>query len=294
MANCNETDGKMTTKSTSSLKKSTEEKLGKRKKKSLDNLPVKKILLEKNENEPVADRSVPSIDEIAENFELKTRETNQNVDLHEVTKNIGLKPDVIEKNYSENYINGYCFRNNESEQYYAKDKLNNDVYWKDSVQAQIYAYKKLQKDGSEHKMEYPACKNNGEPEYIYDREGRPRYPINLENYKVIFPRNPKTNEEEYLTDKTGKIFYPANKFGQQFYRKDIQGNDVIIDNKYAEWSNGTQIYPKNLDGDEFYLKVNNDEVAALKKVDSALVPYYAKKANGDEIYPRNYILYSEK
>lgn len=270
MAACIETDSKLKGKQmTSSLKKATEDKLGKRKKKFLEDLPVKKIVLENNKNEPS-----PSI----HNARPKIREN-----LHEA-----IEPEIVGKNYSENYINGYCFRNQGLEQYYAKDKLNNDIYWKDSVQAQIYAYKKLQVDGSEHKIEYPACKSNGELEYIYDREGKPRYPIDLENYKVIFPRNPETHEEEYLADKAGKISYPANKFGQQFYRKDINGNDVVIDDKYAEWSNGTQIYPKNSDGDEFYLKVNNNEVAALKKVDSALVPYYAKKANGDEIYPRSY------
>lgn len=282
MINCQETNIKMTTKqSTSSIKKSIEEKLGKRKKKSSDNLPVKKITLEKNENEPIVPLPESKDGKMIENIQPKKQEMNQN-------ENVPSKPDEIGKRFSEKYLNGYCFRNKESEQYYAKDISNNDMYWKDSAQAQIYAYKKLQLDGSEHKIEYPACKNNGEPEYIYDREGKPRYPIDLENYKVIFPRNPKTNEEEYLTDKMGKIFYPANKFGQQFYRKDIHGNDVIIDNKYAEWSNGTQIYPKNSEGDEFYLKINNEEVAALKKVDSVLESYYARKANGDEIYPRNY------
>lgn len=286
MVNCQETDSKMTIKqSTSSIKKSIEEKLGKRKKKSSDSLPLKKINLEKNENESTVNVTVSSDNKMAEDIEPKTHEMNPNENL---TEDVEIKADEIGQKFSENYLNGYCFRNKESEQYYAKDISNNDIYWKDSVQAQIYAYKKLQVDGSEHKIEYPACKNNGEPEYIYDREGKPRYPIDLENYRVIFPRNPKTNEEEYLTDKTGKIFYPANKFGQQFYRKDIHGNDVILDNKYAEWSNGTQIYPKNSDGDEFYLKINNEEVAALKKVDSTLVPYYARKTNGDEIYPRNY------
>lgn len=282
-----ETDGKMLSKqATSSIKKSIEEKLGKRKKKSLDNLPMKKITLEKNENESMVDLPVSSEEKMVESIQPKTHETNQTENLHKSTENTASKPNEIGKKFSEKYLNGYCFRNKESEQYYAKDILNNDVYWKDSVQAQIYAYKKL--DGSERKVEYPACKNNGEPEYIYDREGKPRYPIDLENYRVIFPRNPNTNEEEYLADKTGKIFYPANKFGQQFYRKDIHGNDVIIDNKYAEWSNGTQIYPKNANGDEFYLKIDNEEVAALKKIDSALMSYYARKANGDEIYPRNY------
>lgn len=273
MANCNETDTKLKTKqSTISLKKTTEDKLGKRKKKLTDNLPLKKIALENNEKEPIL---------LNENDISKNIQPQKSENLHEV-----IEPE--RKNYSEIYINGYCFRNKGFEQYYAKDKLNNDIYWKDSVQAQIYAYKKQQVDGSEHKMEYPACKSNGEPEYIYDREGKPRYPVDLENYKVIFPRNSQTNEEEYLRDKNGNLFYPINKFGQQFYRKDVHGNEVVIDNKYAEWSDGTQIYPKNSDGDEFYLKVNDKEVAALKKIDSTLVPYYAKKANGDEIYPRDY------
>lgn len=273
MPNCIENDSKLKTKqTTSSSKKPIEDKLGKRKKKIIEDLPLKKIVLENNASEPIPSNHA----EISKNIRSQNSEN-----VHEA-----IEPES--NNYTETYINGYCFRNKGLEQYYAKDKLKNDIYWKDSVQAQIYAYKKLQVDGSERKMEYPACKNDGEPEYIYDRDGKPRYPIDLENYKVIFPRNPLTNEEEYLKDKNGKIFYPTNKFGQQFYRKDVHGNDVVIDNKYAEWSNGTQIYPKNSDGDEFYLKANNKEVAALKKVDSTLAPYYAKKANGDEIYPRDY------
>ena len=192
------------------------------------------------------------------------------------------------KNYREYYLNGYCLRNNHLDQCYAQDETGNEIYWRDSVNTQIYAYKTIRENNNDCFIEYPAIKN-GNPDYIFDRGGKPRYPVDLKTHKVIFPRNPITNEEMYLEDKKGNVFYPENKYGQQFYRKDLENNDVPINNIYAQFSNGTQIYPKKANGDQFYLKINNKEVPAMKKSEKISIPYYAMKENGDEIYPREYL-----
>lgn len=192
-----------------------------------------------------------------------------------------------EKKFVEYYVNGYCLRNNLQDQYYAQNQAGDELYWRDSVNAEIYAYKSRKIDNDLHKIEYPAIQNN-EPIYIYDRAGKPRYPVDLTTHEVVFPRNPDTNEEFYLPDRKGNLFYPENKFGQQFYRKDAEGNDVLINNTYAQYADGSQIYPKKSNGDEFYLKLGNLEVPAVKRVVDKYVAYYARKENGDQIYPREY------
>lgn len=193
-----------------------------------------------------------------------------------------------EKDYVEYYVNGYCLRNNMKDQYYARNHLGDELYWRDSVNAEIYAYKTVNVNETLHKMEYPAMQKN-EPKYIYDRAGKPRYPVDLATQAVIFPKNPETNEEIYLPDRKGNLFYPENKFGQQFYRKDAEGNEVLINNTYAKYADGSQIYPKKSNEDEFYLTLGNLEVPAIKRIDKKYVPYYAQKKNGDQIYPREYV-----
>lgn len=200
-------------------------------------------------------------------------------------------PEVPEK-YTEYYVNGYCLRNDSKDQYYARDHSGDEMYWKDSVNAEIYAYKSVPVNDTLHQMEYPAVQKN-EPKYIYDRAGKPRYPVDLTTQKVIFPKNPETHEEMYLPDKLGNLFYPENKFGQQFYRKDAEGNEVLINNTYAQFPDGSQIYPKKSNEDEFYLKLGNLEVPAVKKVNQKSIPFYAQKKNGDQIYPREYLMDEE-
>lgn len=201
---------------------------------------------------------------------------------------IKTKVETEEKDYEEYYVNGYCLRNNMKDQYYARNHTGDEIYWKDSVNSEIYAYKSVNVNDSIHKIEYPAIQKN-EPKYIYDRAGKPRYPVNLATHTVIFPKNPETNEEIYLPDRKGVLFYPENKFGQQFYRKDADGNEVLINNTYAKYADGSQIYPKKANEDQFYLKLSNLEVPAVKRIDKNYVPYYAQKKNGDQIYPREYI-----
>lgn len=192
------------------------------------------------------------------------------------------------KQYVEYYVNGYCIRNNARDQYYARNESGDELYWRDSVNAEIYAYKSIKINNSLHKIEYPAIKND-EPSYIYDRAGKPRYPVDLTTQKVIFPRNPDTQEEIYLPDRKGNLFYPENKFGQQFYRKDAEGNEVLLNNTYAQYADGSQIYPKKFNEDQFYLQLGNLEIPAVKRIDEKYVAYYAQKKNGDQIYPREYL-----
>lgn len=196
--------------------------------------------------------------------------------------------DHREDYYTEYYVNGYCMRNDFSKQYYARDETGHEYYWRDSVGAQIYAHQREDIDGKINRIEYPAMKE-GLPVYITDREGKPRFPVNLYTQAVVFPRNPETGEEMYLTDKNGEIFYPENKFGQQFYRKDLLGNDVPINNTYAQFANGSQIYPVRSNGDQFYLKRDTVEVPAVRRKDDKMIKYYAQKVNGDEIYPRMFL-----
>lgn len=198
----------------------------------------------------------------------------------------------VPEKYTEYYVNGYCLRNDLKDQYYARNHTGDEMYWKDSINAEIYAYKSVPVNDTLHKMEYPAVQKN-EPKYIYDRAGKPRYPVDLNTQTVIFPKNPETNEEIYLPDKLGNLFYPENKFGQQFYRKDAEGNEVLINNTYAQFPDGSQIYPKNSNQDEFYLKLGNLEIPAVKRINQKNVPYYAQKKNGDQIYPREYVVDEE-
>lgn len=214
-------------------------------------------------------------------------ESNEEVSEKREDKENEVPCEPKEKKYVEYYVNGYCLRNNLKDQYYARNQSGDELYWRDSVNAEVYAYKTIQVNDALHKIEYPALQNN-EPKYIYDRAGKPRYPVDLTTQRVIFPKNPNTHEEIYLPDRKGNLFYPENKFGQQFYRKDAKGNEVILNNTYAQFADGSQIYPKKANEDQFYLKLGNLEVPAVKKVDNKYIPYYAEKKNGDQIYPREY------
>lgn len=229
------------------------------------------------------------IEEVIEKTKMKPEIKKEEFEIKKEikTEEIEIKKE-FPKNYREYYLNGYCLRNNYSDQYYAQNETDDEIYWRDSVNNQIYAYKTIQENNSECIVEYPAHKN-GIPDYIFDRGGKPRYPVDLKSHKIIFPRDPITNEEIYLRDKKGNLFYPENKYGQQFYRKDLKNNDIPINNIYAQFSNGTQIYPKKENGDQFYLKQNNREVPAMKKKDKISIAYYAMKENGDQIYPREYL-----
>ena len=233
----------------------------KRKRKSVEEIPKKNLKLE----------ILKVVKEEPQDFEM-----------------IEIEDDNATKNYKEFYLNGYCYRNEFQDQYYAKDESDDEIYYEDPKKGPIYAHKKMEIDGIVTDIQYPAIKK-GNAEYLYDREGKPIYPLDLMINKVIFPRNPATNEEMYLEDKNGQISYPKDLEGRQFYRRDNEGNEVPINNIYAEFPNGTQIYPKMANGNEFYLRVGNKEVPAIKKHENEIKPYYASHANGDQMYPREFL-----
>lgn len=191
--------------------------------------------------------------------------------------------------YFESYLpKGYARRNEGKEEYYAKNSENDETYFTGPTGEDIYATKIIEIGNSRLTIEYPAQNKDGEFEYIYER-GVPKYPENKNTGVLIFPIDPNTNEEIYLPNSDGTINYPTNKFGRQFYRTDADGKEVPLPGKsYAELPDGSQIYPKLKNDDEYYLKRDDGktEYGAYMIVDGEQVQYYARKENGDEIYPR--------
>lgn len=169
-----------------------------------DDLDMNKVPVatevEREESKPGPDDDMNEPPETAQNGSEGEEESNE-------TPEASLPTDPTESvdYYTEYYVNGYCQRKDRTEQYYAQDELHNEYYWRDSVGAQIYANRAKKIDGVLHRVEFPALKN-GEAKYIKDREGKPRYPVDLDTQTVVFPEDPLSHEEIYLTDKYGEIY----------------------------------------------------------------------------------------
>lgn len=147
---------------------------------------------------------------------------------------------------------------------YAKDSLNNEKFFVNEKNEQVYAQ---MKQGDEI-VEYAPKDASGTEIFITNEYGNIRYPRSAEDYPLDEDLNPV-----YTHDIDGKPIF-LTKLGYSFYGKN---------------SKGIEIYPKDKDGKEIYLNMNGKEIPAMN-LDGQ--QYYAKDQYGDEYYPQS--LYEDR
>lgn len=163
---------------------------------------------------------------------------------------------------------------------YAKLDGGDQYYYKEDgkeIYATIYSDEDL--------IEYPAKRADGKETLIVDNAGRIQYPFNLNKKIPIFPTDPVTGRKKYYSN-NGKEQYPFNERGESFYLKDENGDEVVIDKKYAVNLDGTEKYPKNSNNDDYYIRIDDTEIGAKDNEENY---YYAKRSTEEEYYPRKYV-----
>lgn len=109
-----------------------------------------------------------------------------------------------------------------------------------------------------------------------DGQGNFTYPLNGDNDEYYLRVN---GEDVVLNSK-----YAKDSSKNEIYPKDALENDKPIESTYALIANGTPIFPKTKDGNEFYVK-DSDGASVIELINGNLLPRYAKTKDNDEIYP---------
>lgn len=154
---------------------------------------------------------------------------------------------------------------------YAKDKDGNELYPKLA-------------DGNEILYDRFAYTATGVMKYPLYKDKRPQYEKDSLTKDEIYHINPNTGTLVIGKDKDGNEVYAKKANGDEFYpamgihAKTKDGFPI-----YAVSDNGEIIFPKDVEGNEYYLKDKNDYdiIYSAKK----LLPRYAKDKYGTEIYP---------
>lgn len=122
-----------------------------------------------------------------------------------------------------------------------------------------------------------------------------------------FYTDPLTGDQVYATDRKGNERYPKrkcnyfarNRFGREYYARDSKRNEFypklggksrfIYDPynvKIARFADGTQRYPTDQRGNEYYLR---HEGKPFPLRDAKGVIYWAKTRRGHEMIPKEYV-----
>lgn len=251
-----------------------------------DNLPIDN---EAPVGEPLAgnDEEVPMEEPLAENGEeIAMEEALENDAQIEPVEN------KILKDCHQYYLTTYCRQNDGISEFYATDSAEKPYYLFDQMKNKnVYAKRSVIVNDSAELIEHPIVDGKGETQYIMDYSVNTiEYPINFTTGRPIYEVDSETGDEIYSIHKnTGLPVYGLDINKCERYAKNAEGHEtpIVIDNipRYAQDIEANQIYPQTNENTEFYIRVGDTHVAAMKWVNGQLLPYYAKSAVGSEIYP---------
>lgn len=128
---------------------------------------------------------------------------------------------------------------------------------------------------------YPRDKFNtdryGKEIYARDRKNNEFYP---KRRKVVFARD-SSGEFYYAKDNVGNEFYPVRKNKSIFIEDSLNPNIKLALN-----ADGSQRYPNDCNGNEYYL-TENGKPYLMRKVNGEI--YFAKSRRGYTLIPWNHI-----
>lgn len=139
--------------------------------------------------------------------------------------------------------------------------------------------------------------------YRKNWKGDERYPngefLSNDQGKQIYARDrkgnqyyPKRNKNVFARDGFDECYYAKDKFGNEYYpiknKKSLLVKDSLNSNvRLALYADGTQRYPIDSKGNEYYLTDENQRPFILKKKDGEV--YFAKNRKGYPMIPWNCI-----
>ncbi|GFX14750.1 hypothetical protein TNCV_2347091, partial [Trichonephila clavipes] len=173
---------------------------------------------------------------------------------------------------------------------YAVDYVGNEML---NPFANRYASYSLEKDGVTHKIQFVPRNADGSFNFIKDKDGMVIYPFNLTLNLPIFPQNEEGQDVYFFINSFDH--YPRDTKGKPIYVKHQEGHDVPPYSEvnepmyfYAKDTDGNECYPRDENGDEYYIWRVWTHVPAKRKNGDE---YYAKDRLGVDLYPRQLVDY---
>lgn len=229
-----------------------------------------------------------SVEMLPENDSKKTTRMYENITEMETDE-----PKLNFNDYEEQYLDDYA--KEQTDEKYAKKRSRDEYYKKDESETEEIFAKRLRGGKMVNYYAQTVSKRDTLAKIQENDKWVAKEYIRDENENQIYPYNPEENRYYYKYDEDGEPIFALDKDNNPYYpsKKDPTTGDFIqyiptklddepvyittIEGKQKYPENVTKqipVYPKDSEGNEFYLKDENQE------------PYYLEH-EGNQIYAKN-------